>query len=32
MLTRTFYASSDRTHHCIAWQTDPAAASWRAAA
>jgi glycosyltransferase involved in cell wall biosynthesis len=32
MLTRTFYASSDRTHHCIAWQTDPATATWRAAA
>ncbi len=32
MLTRTFYASSDRTHHCIAWQTDPATATWRDAA
>jgi glycosyltransferase involved in cell wall biosynthesis len=31
MLTRTFYASSDRTHHCIAWQTDPATATWQAA-
>jgi len=29
MLTRTFYASSERTHHCIAWQTDPSAATWR---
>jgi glycosyltransferase involved in cell wall biosynthesis len=32
MLTRTFYAASDRTHHCIAWQTDPATATWRTAA
>jgi glycosyltransferase involved in cell wall biosynthesis len=32
MLTRTFYASSDRTHHCIAWQTDPTTATWRASA
>jgi glycosyltransferase involved in cell wall biosynthesis len=31
MLTRTFYASADRTHHCIAWQTDPATATWQAA-
>jgi glycosyltransferase involved in cell wall biosynthesis len=31
MLTRTFYASSDRTHHCIAWQSDPATATWRTA-
>jgi glycosyltransferase involved in cell wall biosynthesis len=30
MLTRTFYASSERTHHCIAWQSDPAGATWRA--
>ena len=29
MLARTFYASSDRTHHCIAWQTDPQAAAWQ---
>ena len=29
MLARTFYASSDRTHHCIAWQTDPQAAGWK---
>jgi len=29
MLSRTFYASSERTHHCIAWQTDPATATWR---
>ncbi|HSQ07997.1 MAG TPA: glycosyltransferase, partial [Chromatiaceae bacterium] len=29
MLARTFYASSDRTHHCIAWQTDPQAATWQ---
>jgi glycosyltransferase involved in cell wall biosynthesis len=32
MLTRTFYASSERTHHCIAWQTDPATATWEAEA
>jgi glycosyltransferase involved in cell wall biosynthesis len=32
MLSRTFYASSERTHHCIAWQTDPATATWRTTA
>lgn len=29
MLVRTFYASSERTHHSIAWQTDPQAAAWQ---
>jgi glycosyltransferase involved in cell wall biosynthesis len=30
LLTRTFYASSDLSHHRIRVQTDPAAAGWRA--
>lgn len=29
MLTRIFYASSQRTDHTIAWQTDPTAAGWK---
>ncbi len=29
MLTRIFYASSQRTDHAIAWQTDPTMAGWR---
>jgi glycosyltransferase involved in cell wall biosynthesis len=29
LLTRTFYASSDLSHHRIRVQTDPAAAGWR---
>ncbi|MBV5307875.1 glycosyltransferase family 2 protein [Chromatium okenii] len=28
LLTRTFYASSDHSHHRIRWQSDPAAAGW----
>lgn len=31
MLTRIFYASTQRTDHAIAWQTDPATAGWRVA-
>lgn len=29
MLTRTFYASTQRTDHAIAWQSDPTTAGWR---
>lgn len=29
MLSRTFFESSARTHHAIAWQSDPAAAAWK---
>lgn len=29
MLTRTFYASGDHTHHRIRWQSDPATAQWK---
>jgi hypothetical protein len=29
MLTRTFYASTHRTDHAIAWQSDPTTAGWR---
>ncbi len=29
LLTRTFYASGERTHHRIHWQTDPAQADWK---
>ncbi len=29
MLSRTFFASADRTHHCIAWQSEPDAAGWK---
>jgi glycosyltransferase involved in cell wall biosynthesis len=29
MLARTFYASTERTHHRICWQTDPQQADWR---
>jgi glycosyltransferase involved in cell wall biosynthesis len=29
MLTRIFYASTHRTDHAIAWQTDPAVAGWQ---
>lgn len=28
LLTRTFYASSDHSHHRIRWQSDPTAAGW----
>ncbi|MFD2111427.1 glycosyltransferase family 2 protein [Thiorhodococcus fuscus] len=28
LLTRTFYASGERTHHRIRWQSDPDAAGW----
>jgi glycosyltransferase involved in cell wall biosynthesis len=31
VLSRTFFASRERTHHCIRWQTDPALAGWRVA-
>lgn len=29
MLTRTFYASGEHTHHRIRWQSDPDRAAWR---
>lgn len=29
LMTRTFYASSEHTHHRIRWQSDPAAAGWQ---
>lgn len=29
LVTRTFYASGNRPHHRIRWQSDPAAASWK---
>lgn len=31
ILTRTWFASGDRTHHCVARQTDPAEARWNTA-
>lgn len=31
LLSRTFFESSDQTHHAIAWQSDPATAAWRSA-
>lgn len=30
LLTRTFYASGERTHHRIHWQSDSATAGWKA--
>lgn len=32
LLTRTFYASGERTHHRIRWQSDPGTADWKAGA
>jgi glycosyltransferase involved in cell wall biosynthesis len=32
VLSRTFFASGERTHHCIRWQSDPARAGWKGAA
>ena len=29
LLTRTFYASGERSHHRIHWQSDPATAGWK---
>jgi glycosyltransferase involved in cell wall biosynthesis len=29
VLSRTFFASGERTHHCIRWQSDPAQAGWK---
>ncbi len=29
LMTRTFYASSERTHHRIGWASDPRTAGWR---
>jgi glycosyltransferase involved in cell wall biosynthesis len=29
LMTRTFYASGEHTHHRIRWQSDPARADWR---
>jgi glycosyltransferase involved in cell wall biosynthesis len=31
VLSRTFFASGERTHHCIRWQTDPNRAGWKSA-
>ena len=31
IMTRTLFASNERTHHCIVWQTDPTAAAWKLA-
>ncbi len=31
LLARTFFASTDRTHHCIAWQSDIEQAGWHVA-
>jgi len=31
IMTRTLFASGERTAHCICWQTDPGAAGWRSA-
>ncbi len=32
VLARIFFASGERTHHCIRWQSDPARAGWKAPA
>jgi glycosyltransferase involved in cell wall biosynthesis len=29
VLARTFFASHERTHHCIRWESDPALAAWK---
>ncbi len=29
MLSRTLFASAERTHHCISWESDPQTAAWR---
>ncbi|MCK7582880.1 MAG: glycosyltransferase family 2 protein [Chromatiales bacterium] len=29
LMTRTFYAAGDRTHHRIRWESDPEAAGWK---
>ena len=29
MLARIFYASTERTHHCICWRTNPDEAGWK---
>jgi hypothetical protein len=29
LLTRTFYASSDHSHHRIRWESEPATAGWK---
>ena len=29
LMTRTFYASSEHSHHRIRWESDPAAAHWK---
>ncbi len=31
VLARTFFASGERTHHCIRWQSDPVRAGWKTA-
>jgi hypothetical protein len=29
VMTRTLFASGERTHHCICWQSDPGSAGWK---
>jgi len=29
IMSRTLFASGERTHHCICWQSDPSAAGWK---
>ncbi|MGB5831374.1 MAG: glycosyltransferase family 2 protein [Thiohalocapsa sp.] len=29
VMSRTLFASGERTHHCICWQSDPARAGWK---
>jgi len=29
VMSRTLFASGERNHHCICWQSDPAAAGWK---
>jgi glycosyltransferase involved in cell wall biosynthesis len=29
LMTRTFYAAGERTHHRVRWESDPAAAGWK---
>ncbi len=32
VLARTFFATGERTHHCIRWQSDPLTAGWKGGA
>jgi hypothetical protein len=29
IMSRTLFASGERTHHCICWQSDPTTAGWK---